>query len=384
MARRVKRYGGYRRYRGRSRRRAGFSGYRRRYVGGSRYRRFSRRGYIPAAPSRQLAVTDLPKFYRAQVDPFSREGLGVRVPDDNTAPSSAVLAYDNVTMTVPGNTAQGMAFAYVFNPSLLSMCNSSKIYSSAGSGAASTFAWNTDFTNGRTSSSKYTAITNSFNLSRPVAHGIRLSCAGASTSVQGFVHVCILPLDVSGATGYSTCVGIPLSFSDMASSPSYRKFTLASLTQNPVCVVNKYMDQTAFRYTDTSATEIRASNDFVVPNSWCSIFVAVEQHNLAAGAAVMDVESVCHYEMTSKPQSVNPDMPAEPANRKLFDATSVAVSRVGGAYVEGTTDQEMYDRKCLAEFVRVYGMPAGYTLGSAVGGHDKGGIPGVNNAERLR
>ena len=38
----------------------------------------------------------------------------------------------------------------------------------------------------------------------------------------------------------------------MRDLPFYRKVTLASLTQSPLTVVNKFLDQTAFRYTDPS------------------------------------------------------------------------------------------------------------------------------------
>ena len=66
----------------------------------------------------------------------------------------------------------------------------------------------------------------------------------------------------------------------MRDLPFYRKVTLASLTQSPLTVVNKFLDQTAFRYTDPSEQSAGYANtsrgNFHITHSWATIFVAVE------------------------------------------------------------------------------------------------------------
>ena len=60
----------------------------------------------------------------------------------------------------------------------------------------------------------------------------------------------------------------------------YRKVTLASLTQSPLTVVNKFLDQTAFRYIDTTEATAGFTNasraNFHITHSWGTIFVALD------------------------------------------------------------------------------------------------------------
>nr|WAE43222.1 MAG: capsid protein [Cressdnaviricota sp.] len=359
--------------------------YRRSYTRRSSYKR-PRRSYrnrvVVKAP-RAIRVSDCPKFFRAQVDPFDRNTIGVRVPDASTTPSSAVYCYDTqslrliVTLDSTGNAA-----AQIYTPSLKAVAINQVAGGIAGS--ATTFNFSGTFT-GQQPTSKLANMGSSFNVYRPVAHGIRISCAGAATAVTGFLHIGLVALDSLGATGISGLNNLPTSISDMKSLQSYRKVTLSSLTQNPLVVVNKYFDQTAWRYIDINSNEWGAAataSEFQLPQSWMAIVIVAEGHGQAVGAEICSVESIVHVECCSKANAVNPDSPAEKANSRLMEAASIAVSQTGSSFIEGTVDQKEYQSDCVDMFARSLGMRGAVA-------HEGGyvdsqiGIQGVTNRNRL-
>jgi len=326
---------------------------------------------------------DCPKFFRAQVDPFNRDTIGVRVPDASTTPSSAVYCYDTTSLQLTAGSTTGAACAMVFTPSLKVM----NMISTVNTNTATTFNWGTNFTGFAGPTSKLANLINSYNVYRPVAHGIRISCAGAATATTGFLHIGLVSLDTFGATGIQSLNYMPTSISDMQSLQSYRKVTLSSLTQNPLVVVNKYFDQTAWRYTDINSNEYAqaaAPSEFQLPQSWMAIIIAAEGHGLAAATQIVSVECINHIECCSKPNAVNPDSPAEPANSRLMEATSCAVGQTGSSFIEGTIDQKEYESDCMNIFAKALGYSGAVVhAGSSILSGVNSGIPGVTNRGRL-
>jgi len=319
----------------------------------------------------------LPKFFLAQIDPFNSEVTNVRVPDESTAPSSAFNIFDENNMTV--STATGYASAVFFTPGLNVMT------SGTGTGSAS-WSWSASY-GGTTATSKITAIQAQYSLLRPVSHGIKLSCPLAPTSTAGFVHMCLYTLDTYAASSWT----LPTTLSQMTECPFYRRITLASLTQNPIVISNKFLDQTAFRYVDTSSNEntSTSSNTFHVPFSWMGVLVCIEGHGLTTNSTICNVQSICHFEGQSKYGGLNTDGTAEPGNNTVMENTANISSQTSPSFVEGGVEAAQRMAAAAGEFVnRVAGNVAGnaaYGFAAGASGQSYGppnvipGISGVNN-----
>jgi len=227
------------------------TGYRRAYsrrlpMGRSQYNRGRR---IARARGMRRSYFTLPKFLIAQIDPFSRSSMHVRVPDDSTAPSSSFYAYDENTLGTTAATTAGWANAMYFYP------NAVIVGATATSASASTWTWTASY-GGTVAISKAATIQAQYKLCRPVAHGIRITCGLAPTSTTGYVHVGLYSMNLYNASTWS----LPTSITDLSELPFYRRLTLAALTQTPLVIANKFLDQTAFRYVATTSDEVFNAN----------------------------------------------------------------------------------------------------------------------------
>jgi len=212
----------------------------------------------------QVGLDPGQKFLLAQADPFEPRCLGAKIPDSNTVPSVPVALSELFNITT-ASAGDGRCFAFI--PTF-----STSIVSSTTAGPSS-WTWGAVFAGGA-NWTKRTTFATSFEVTRPVAHGIRLSCNNAPTTTTGYVHIAVAvesfrnsttwpyATDVAGLSGYSW----------------YKRVTLASLTQSPLTVINKYIDETAFRYVgaDTNAVQNATELMFHVPWSWGAILIAVE------------------------------------------------------------------------------------------------------------
>lgn len=228
-------------------RRRAASSYRRRSVrrrpaAQPRRRVYTRRSIRPKAMA-PLGLTSISKtirkvpFIMAHIDPFLPVVRGVKVPDANTMESDTALLTDEYAA---GVTAGGVVKAFAFNPSL----TSSIVPANEG---ASSWAWPAAF-GGSIDCNQTANVQSASTAYRAVAHGIRISSALPPTTTTGFLHVCVYaPANYLEATW-----PFPTTISQMRDLPFYRKVTIASLTQSPLTVVNKFLDQTAFRYSATA------------------------------------------------------------------------------------------------------------------------------------
>ena len=193
-------------------------------------RRASVARVYPRRPA-PLGLTSLSKtirkvpFLMAHIDPFLPVVRGVKVPDSNTMESDTALCTDEYSFTITTGTNVKCA---AFNPSL----TSTVVGSTEGAGAwtwAAAFAGGTDVAQLANIQAASTAF-------RTVAHGIRISSTLAPTAATGFVHIAVYSPSTYGATTWP----FPTTLSQMRDLPFYRKVTLASLTQSPLTVVNKF------------------------------------------------------------------------------------------------------------------------------------------------
>lgn len=301
-------------------------------------RRASVARVYPRRPA-PLGLTSLSKtirkvpFLMAHIDPFLPVVRGVKVPDSNTMESDTALCTDEYSFTITTGTNVKCA---AFNPSL----TSTVVGSTEGAGAwtwAAAFAGGTDVAQLANIQAASTAF-------RTVAHGIRISSTLAPTAATGFVHIAVYSPSTYGATTWP----FPTTLSQMRDLPFYRKVTLASLTQSPLTVVNKFLDQTAFRYTDPSEQSAGYANtsrgNFHITHSWATIFVAVEGAPSASNA--LGIEMILHTETISKAGATNSSSPAAPGNSRLMESAAHMAANTEASHFEseqGTLYQRATD-----------------------------------------
>nr|WAE42822.1 MAG: capsid protein [Cressdnaviricota sp.] len=286
-----------------------------------RRRAVTRRASV-ASPGIQPGTGGAPKFLCAQINPFDRGVVGVRVPDDSTAPSSSFYVFDETSITTTAATKNN---AKMYMPAL-------NAFAANATEGNSLVTWGSDMNASTSATQKYAAIQAQYSLFRPVAHAVRLTCSGAPTTQTGYVHYCLLPLSTFAVT--SGAWKAPTTVSDMTTLPGYSRATLASLTQTPLIIVNRWMDQTAFRYIDVKAHEW--NNDttgatggmFETMMQWMAIIVMVEG---AVANSGIQVESILHCEGQSLFSGLSRDIDAEPGDRVVFDGVSEALGNASSS-----------------------------------------------------
>lgn len=294
--------GGYRRrssYRRRSFRRR--YGYRRRY--GSRFRRMFRR----VSPG----FGALSRFVRAQIDPFTDAVNGCKIPDCNTYPSTPLRVEDVYPAT--SSDANGV-IVYGVLPLL------KNTFVNGTSASASTWTWSAAY-GGGVDSKKAAAIDTQFELYRPVAHGLKINCSGAPTTVTGNVHVAVYAFSDFGATTWT----MPTSIDMLTGCLYYNKWSLATLTQQSVTIVNKFLDCTSTKYIDPASTCVGNATNIQFQNiGWACILVVVE--GAPANTKLLNLENVIHIEALTKADGIATSTPAAPYNVSELQT----VSRLAG------------------------------------------------------
>jgi len=371
------------------------------------YRPYYRRYYSRMATPRSITF---PQFAVAQIDPFDPAARGVRVPDESTAPSSAFKLYDQSTLfgSTGGTPVANEMAVRLYFPNTVRF---SKRQSNT-SNSTTAVTWGSTWASDSETPSKAAAVTAQYSVARPVAHGVRLSCPLAPTTVTGFCHVALISIDTFGADGddpsaLASAGKLPTTVSDMRELPHYRRCTLASLTQESMTVVNRFLDTTAFRYISTNSDELTAAaggqdkGTFHVPSSWMAIVVLVEGHGQAAGTTVLTVEHITHFEGQTKTAGLNSDDSAETANPDVFDSTASAAGKTKASYFqsEQTSVAQAFSNE-LFTWIKSFGRQAArttarragtaaagfaipYAMGAAQRAYGMAGMPGINNLARL-
>lgn len=343
------------------------------------------------------------KFALAQLDPFEPRALGAKVPDSNSIPSLANADTDQVAIpTVASQTIRAMAFWPTYTDATL--------LSGYTTAAPNTLDWDTAVVAGYTSAvlgnrRNQTNVVDAVEGIRPVAHAIRISSSLASTTATGFIHV-----GLATESRYSTANGttweLPNSVAQMTGLAYYKRFTVSSLTQSPITVINKWIDDTAFRYNlpnsrNGPTTSVGNHGTFEFGGSWGQLVVFLEGVP-ASQSAVVSVEHILLSEMIPKKNSFILGTTAAPNSPATMGAVGAMVSDQDFAHTEDEQDSYMQrgvdalKRGASAAGERVfenvavpvaerigYGL-VNYGLSMAMGAMASRGIPGVNaNPNRL-
>lgn len=361
-------------------------------------RNYSRRKQPCVCPGE---LSPAAKFALAQIDPFDTKCLGAKVPDSNTMPSISNCDTDQVALAGPSTAGHlvGMAFQPNYGYSYLSATPGVSL-----SWTAANYSPRRNFAN----------VVSSCEAIRPVAHAVRMSSPLAPTSATGFVHI---GLSIESRISESTSVinpGYPTTVNDMTGLAYYTRYTLASLTQSPLTVINKWIDETGFRYDDPRATNAFSTApatpaDNVQPvqqtlnfnSSWATIVVIIE--GTATGGVPLSFEHILLTEALPKKNAFILGTQAAPNSPGTMSAVSSMSSSTGFTHTEA--GQESYINQsltALSEGASVAGervfnnvavplmQQVGYNVAmtgmamayNAVAG--RGGIPGVNaNPGRL-
>lgn len=331
------------------------------------------------------------KFALAQLDPFEPKCLGAKVPDSNTMPSIANADTDQVTLAGPATS--GNLIAIAFNPSYTSSILA------ATESSASAVTWGTSFSQRR----NYTNVVASVEAIRPVAHAVRMVSPLAPTSTTGFVHVGIA-VESRVNSGVGSVPDYPTSVNQMTGLAHYKRFTLASLTQSPVTIINKWIDETAFRYDDprssysfvgSASTSTPAGLQF--QGSWGTLIVMIEGQPSSATTPI-SFEHLLLTECLPRKDAWVLGTQAAPNSPGTMSAVSVMTADTDFAHTEAQQDTYIqeglraFERGASVAGERVWNDVAAPLLtrfGNAVVNtgvamafnaiSGRGGIPGVNS-----
>lgn len=286
------------------------------------------------------------KFALAQLDPFEPKCLGAKVPDSNTMPSLANADTDQINMAPPsaGGNLIGLAFAPMYSQSILSATEST----------ASAVAWSTNWGSRR----NYNNLVAQVEAIRPVAHAIRLSSPLAPTSASGFVHIGLaVESRKNGVTGGGALPDLPKSVNEMTGLAYYKRFTLASLTQSPVTAINKWIDDTGFRYDDPRSLNSYAgesggntfNNTLNFGTSWGILVVLVDGQTSTA-ASPLSFEHVLLTECIPRKDAFILGSQAAPNSPGTMSAVSSMLTETDFSHTEA--QQESYIQAGIDEIAR--------------------------------
>jgi len=322
------------------------------------------------APARRRQTSRmLTKYELGQVNPFDNQVSGVKIPDSNTQPSDTARSEDRFSITTPANT---FANAYAFLPNLAVSTVSGTAFS------ANTWTWAASFGD-VTASSNSSNYQSSFQAVRVAAHGVRISSQAAPTTVTGFVHVCLYPITTSSNSTWA----FPNSISQMAQLPWYRRFTIASLTQRSVTVVNKFIDSTATRYFDPNSDLAATGTDlsFQFSGGWCAVLVAYE--GAPASTSLLSIENLVHYETLQKIGASGSQSPAAQYNVSELEDVSRIATGGNAIFMEGEESSQI--RQAMSILGRGVSAAAEYVLpGGTYASYSGGGIQGVNTGRLMQ
>lgn len=364
---------------------------------GTMSRRAQRNPVCTCAP--QISPGD--KFALVQADPFEPKYFGGKIPDSSTIPSIPTPVQYNYSLTTSAVAQQNWAHAWAFYPTVLSAN-----FRAVGTGT-STWDWAASTISDAPIS---TTFTQQFEAFRPVAHAIRLSCPLAPTSTTGFVHIALATETVfsGAATSGAQYLNLASTLSDLSGYTFYKRVTLASLTQSPLTLINKWTDETAFRYSSplavpstASSSVSNASNAFHIPLSWGTLIVAVEgisSSSTLASLTPLQAEIILHTENIPQKTSALIGSTAAAYSSGVLNAVSQAVANTDFAHTEAEQDrveaQYMSELRSaggefasgVASTLGQYARAAGQAAAMAGMRYAAGalGVGGVNNrADRL-
>lgn len=336
---------------------------------------------------RRKPKVKLTKFLLGQIDPFDERVAGAKIPDANTTPSSTSIVNDEVNINGGGIVAlAGMAFnPFIKNTTV-----------TANPASATSWTWPAAFAG--TDSSRLSAINTNYNAVRTVAHGVRLSCPVAPTSVTGFCHVALYVQSLYGDTTWD----LPVDLSGLNQCVWYKRYPLAMLTQRTLTIVNKITDCTSTMYMDSAsdrASVVTSGNDMQLQTNGFGTIVVIVEGIPVSSATQLSAENIIHLECLPKFSGLITPSPAADYNPQELAATSRASSALDATTLQGEEDRRINQAvnavlqgaqnaaSGFADYVYGAAQQGAYNFGYGVvqglagvaGGMIGGGIPGVTN-----
>jgi hypothetical protein len=264
-------------------------------------------------------------FVKAQINPFNKNAYGAKVPDFNTADSQAFYAYDTLTPTLSTTNAACYAFMPFTNEYAVTATNNV---------SASTWTWPAAYA-GQTATTIQSNTVASFALYRAAAHGIRITSPLTVDTATGFLHIAIY----AASAVVSTTWQLPTDVAQFPNCKNYMKIPINSLINNPLTVVNKFLDSQAFNYQDPTNT-INDSVSTAASNhsyqGWCTILVAIT--GAPSGSSPVQIENVIHLEGQPLFSALSRGESAEPSDSLLMDAVSETVAQMNPIFKSPTQE----------------------------------------------
>lgn len=325
--------------------------------------RYTTRGSYSRTPTRRVARRAVPRtisfnaYALAHVDPFDDRCKGIKIPDANTMPSVALTLTQETTVSVTG----GFANAHAFQP----VPAAQEVFAAVKNVGSNSWQWGTSATSvaltaaQQVESLKLGALITGYDLYRPVAHGIRVSCGLSPQTVTGFLHVAIVARPKLNRFVNDWW---PASVGDLSESVWYKRVPLATLTQRPLTVVNKVLDTTSNNYlspvraiTGETVTQggvnygTASTNDGGNPavgnasttstfdrdslNGFATIVIAVEGAPLDSAPIV--VEQIMHLEAIPKSVGLQTGGLASPSRPDVLAGVSHMAATTPAEHFEG-------------------------------------------------
>jgi hypothetical protein len=218
----------------------------------------------------------IPQFPLACISPFSEAAFGVKVPDNNLAPSVTAFSRDIVSLGT--GTIGGQAIVFRHQPGSMGY-NLTMVTPTTWTTAASYPSF---------PAANLTSLANQFAAIRTAAWGIKITTRQAATVASGVVHIALIADSQVGTTW-----SVPQNVSQMENSPYYRRVPIADLIEDDIYVSGRYTDQTAFAYYDPShlITTNNTQNDTA---GWLQIMIAIE--GPVSTVNMIDIDLIHHYE----------------------------------------------------------------------------------------
>lgn len=255
------------------------------------------------------AMTPGDRFAYAVLQPFSQQSKGAKIPDSNTVPSVAFATTDIFSPTIAADNDL-VCVAFNAHP------NSVAIAAPKNAGNTA-WVWPAAF-GGVNSSGELSSIQAGYELLRPAGHGVRICSSKSQDTASGFVHIAIAYESYRGATSWP----YPTDISGLQNYPNYKRITLSSLTANPMIIINKYLDDTAFRYVDASLApyDNAVRTDFHTGSGWGTILIALESCPIGA----ISCEIVTHLELIpNSASSIKGTAAAQPNSSRMETLSTV-------------------------------------------------------------
>jgi len=280
-------------------------------------------------------LTPASKFALAQLDPFHSMVAGAKVPDTNTQPSISSTDIEQVTLLSSGLSTD--LFGMAFRPQYT--------WGTVTATPGASLGWGAFYVTNSLNRTKRNPYAAAIELTRPVAHAIRLSSPLAPTSASGFVHIAISTETTFGAGTW----GYPTTIAQISGCQFYKRVTLASLTQSPLTVINKWIDDTGFRYSSPTADiSSGTGNGFQTDYAWGAIVIILE--GVPIGVNVLSTEHL----LTSEgiPQKDGPIIgtPAAASSPGTLQATSDMQAHTEPFHTEA--EQEGYIQRGVNAFAQ--------------------------------